>query len=159
MSDGARTAIDRDLDRVLKHLELTVTRRLDGLLRGSFASASTGPGTDPDSAREYVVGDDVRRMDWSVTARTGVAHVRDPEAERELESWIVAESSPRLTTGSGPVTKRHLLAAATAAITSEECQAYLKKYGSSSYWGPTDKRQDPSYYVSPKARNLNIFGK
>ena len=51
------------------------------------------------------------------------------------------------------------LAAATAAITSEECQAYLKKYGSSSYWGPTDKRQDPSYYVSPKARNLNIFGK
>ena len=41
MRDGARTAIDRDLDRVLKHLELTVTRRLDGLLRGSFASAST----------------------------------------------------------------------------------------------------------------------
>ena len=90
MSDGARTAIDRDLDRVLKHLELTVTRRLDGLLRGSFASASTGPGTDPDSAREYVVGADVRRLDWSVTARTGVAHVRDPEAERALESWIVA---------------------------------------------------------------------
>ncbi len=110
-------AIDRDLDRVLRHLELTVTRRLDGLLRGTFASAATGPGTDPDSAREYVIGDDVRLMDWSVTARTGVAHVRDPEAERELESWIVAESSPRLTTGSGPTTKRHLLAAATAAVT------------------------------------------
>lgn len=115
MSGGP--AIDRDLDRVLRHLELTVTRRLDGLLRGAFASAATGPGTDPDSAREYVVGDDVRLMDWSVTARTGVAHVRDPEAERELESWIVAESSPRLTTGSGPTTKRHLLAAATAAVT------------------------------------------
>lgn len=110
-------AIDRDLDRVLRHLELTVTRRLDGLLRGTFASAATGPGTDPDSAREYVIGDDVRLMDWSVTARTGVAHVRDPEAERELESWIVAESSPRLTTGSGPTTKRHLLAAAAAAVT------------------------------------------
>lgn len=110
-------AIDRDLDRVLRHLELTVTRRLDGLLRGTFASAATGPGTDPDSAREYFIGDDVRLMDWSVTARTGVAHVRDPEAERELESWIVAESSPRLTTGSGPTTKRHLLAAATAAVT------------------------------------------
>lgn len=115
MSGGP--AIDRDLDRVLRHLELTVTRRLDGLLRGAFASAATGPGTDPDSAREYVVGDDVRLMDWSVTARTGVAHVRDPEAERELESWIVAESPPRLTTGSGPTTKRHLLAAATAAVT------------------------------------------
>ena len=115
MSDTPAT--DRDLDRVLRHLELTVTRRLDGLLRGTFASAATGPGTDPDSAREYVIGDDVRLMDWSVTARTGVAHVRDPEAERELESWIVAESSPRLTTGSGPTTKRHLLAAATAAVT------------------------------------------
>ncbi|MCG7437974.1 DUF58 domain-containing protein [Corynebacterium freneyi] len=114
MSDTPAT--DRDLDRVLRHLELTVTRRLDGLLRGTFASAATGPGTDPDSAREYVIGDDVRLMDWSVTARTGVAHVRDPEAERELESWIVAESSPRLTTGSGPTTKRHLLAAATAAV-------------------------------------------
>lgn len=108
---------DADLERVLRHLELTVTRRLDGLLRGSFASAAAGPGTDPDSAREYVVGDDVRRMDWSVTARTGVAHVRDPEAERELESWIVAESSPRLATGSGPTTKKHLLTGATAAIT------------------------------------------
>lgn len=114
--ERAGAAVDRDLDRVLRHLELTVTRRLDGLLRGAFASAATGPGTDPDSAREYVVGDDVRLMDWSVTARTGVAHVRDPEAERELESWVVAESSPRLTTGSGPVTKRHLLAAATAAV-------------------------------------------
>lgn len=114
--ERAGAAVDRDLDRVLRHLELTVTRRLDGLLRGTFASAATGPGTDPDSAREYVVGDDVRLMDWSVTARTGVAHVRDPEAERELESWVVAESSPRLATGSGPVTKRHLLAAATAAV-------------------------------------------
>ncbi|MFD5868648.1 DUF58 domain-containing protein [Corynebacterium sp. NPDC060344] len=114
-AEGA-SSVDRDLGRVLRHLELTVTRRLDGLLRGAFASAATGPGTDPDSAREYVVGDDVRLMDWSVTARTGVAHVRDPEAERELESWIVAESSPRLTTGSGPTTKRHLLTAATAAV-------------------------------------------
>ena len=110
------SGVDRDLDRVLTHLELTVTRRLDGLLRGAFASASTGPGTDPDAAREYVVGDDVRRMDWAVTARTGIAHVRDPEAERELETWIVAESAPRLTTGSGPTSKRHLLAAATAAV-------------------------------------------
>lgn len=108
--------VDPDLDRVLKHLELTVTRRLDGLLRGAFPSASPGPGSDPDSAREYVVGDDVRMMDWSVTARTGVAHVRDPEAERELECWICVDGSPRLATGSGTTTKRHLLAAATAAV-------------------------------------------
>lgn len=113
---GAHPAADQDLNRVIKHLELTVTRRLDGLLRGVFASAASGPGSDPDSAREYVVGDDVRRMDWAVTARTGVAHVRDPEAERELECWIVPDCAPRLTTGSGPTSKRHLLAAAVAAV-------------------------------------------
>jgi len=114
---AAPAGVGEDLDRVLRHLELTVTRRLDGLLRGAFPSASSGPGSDPDSAREYVVGDDVRMMDWSVTARTGVAHVRDPEAERELECWICVDSAPRLGTGSGTTTKRHLLAAATAAVT------------------------------------------
>lgn len=109
-------ADDRDLARVLRHLELTVTRRLDGLLRGSFASAARGPGSDPDAAREYAVGDDVRRMDWAVTARTGVPHVRDPEAERELECWIVAEAPARLSAGTTATTKRHLLTAAAIAV-------------------------------------------
>lgn len=113
---GAPGDPDRDLHRMLRHLELTVTRRLDGLLRGSFASAARGPGSDPDAAREYAPGDDVRRMDWAVTARTGVAHVRDPEAERELECWIVADAPPRLSAGSGPTTKRHLLVAAATAM-------------------------------------------
>lgn len=107
---------NRDLARVLSFLELTVTRRLDGLLRGAFPSAAPGPGSDPDAAREYVIGDDVRRMDWAVTARTGIAHVRDPEAERELECWIIAEPSPRLTTGFAATTKKHLLTAAVGAI-------------------------------------------
>ncbi|WP_448850775.1 DUF58 domain-containing protein [Corynebacterium sp. 335C] len=107
---------DRDLHRVLRHLELTVTRRLDGLLRGSFASAARGPGTDPDAAREYVPGDDVRRMDWAVTARTGAPHVRDPEAERELECWILADAPPRLAAGTVDTTKRHLLVAVCAAV-------------------------------------------
>lgn len=112
----AQQPVTEDLSRVLRFLELTVTRRLDGLLRGSFPSADPGPGTDPDSAREYVVGDDVRRMDWAVTARTGIAHVRDPEAERELECWVIADCAARLSTGSGPTSKRHLLTAATAAV-------------------------------------------
>ena len=105
-----------DLASVLAYLELTVNRRLRGLLRGSFASHASGDGSDPDSAREYVIGDDVRRMDWAVTARTGRAHVRTQEAERELECWIVAEPAARLATGAETTTKRHLLLAATSAI-------------------------------------------
>lgn len=109
-------ARDEDLSRVLAYLELTVTRKLNGLLRGSFLSTATGEGSEPDAAREYVIGDDVRRMDWAVTARTGVPHVRTAEAERELECWIVAEPSARLSTGLADTTKRHLLTAAAGAI-------------------------------------------
>ena len=97
--ERAGAAVDRDLDRVLRHLELTVTRRLDGLLRGAFATAATGPGTDPDSAREYVVGDDVRLIDWSVTARTGVARPRSGRAR--LGPGRGGVLAP-LATGSGP---------------------------------------------------------
>lgn len=106
---------DRDLDRLLRHLELTVTRRLDGLVRGSYPSPQRGPGTAPDTTRLYEPGDDVRYMDWAVTARTGEPHVRDPEAERELECWIVIDTPARLSTGSGTVTKKHLLVDVSAA--------------------------------------------
>lgn len=106
---------DRDLDRLLRHVELTVTRRLDGLVRGSYPSPQRGPGTSPDTTRLYEPGDDVRYMDWAVTARTGEPHVRDPEAERELECWIVIDTPTRLSTGSGAVTKKHLLVDVSAA--------------------------------------------
>lgn len=109
-------ATARDLKRVLAYIELTVQRRLNGLLRGNFLSSYNGPGSQPDAAREYVIGDDVRRMDWAVTARTSVAHVRTEEAERELECWVVAEPAARLATGLSGTTKRHLLTAATGAV-------------------------------------------
>lgn len=108
---------DEDLSRVLAYLELTVTRRLKGLLHGSFLSNLTGAGFEPDASREYVIGDDVRRMDWAVTARTGVPHVRTTTADRELECWMVAEPAARLSTGVCDTTKRHLLTAAAGAIT------------------------------------------
>lgn len=106
-----------DLSRVLAYLELTITRKLNGLMRGSFLSTATGEGSEPVGAREYVIGDDVRQMNWAVTARTGVPHVRTAEAERELECWIVAEPASRLSTGMASTTKRHLLTAAAGAVT------------------------------------------
>ena len=79
-------------------LELTVRRRLDGLLQGNHLGLVPGPGTEPGEARAYQPGDDVRRMDWPVTARTTVPHVRQTVADRELETWLVVDLSrqPRL---------------------------------------------------------------
>ncbi len=73
-------------ERALRRLELTVVRRLEGYLHGEHLGLLPGPGTELAEAREYQVGDDVRRMDWAVTARTTVPHVRDLIADRELDT-------------------------------------------------------------------------
>src|SRR6266542_6182014 len=78
-------------ERALRRLELTVVRRLEGYLHGEHLGLLPGPGTELAEAREYQVGDDVRRMDWAVTARTTVPHVRDLIADRELETWARSE--------------------------------------------------------------------
>ena len=80
-------------------LELTVRRRLDGLLQGNHLGLVPGPGTEPGDARPYHPGDDVRRMDWSVTARTTEPHIRQTVADRELETWLVADLSASLDFG------------------------------------------------------------
>ncbi|ELB91839.1 hypothetical protein Rwratislav_17074, partial [Rhodococcus wratislaviensis IFP 2016] len=67
---------DPKLSAALRTLELTVRRRLDGVLHGDHLGLIPGPGSEPGDAREYQPGDDVRQMDWSVTARTTHPHVR-----------------------------------------------------------------------------------
>lgn len=104
------------IDSALANLELTVRRRLDGLLQGNHLGLVPGPGSEPGDARPYHPGDDVRRMDWSVTARTTEAHIRQTVADRELETWIVADLSASLDFGSTRCEKRDLVIAATAAI-------------------------------------------
>ena len=103
-------------EEVLRRLELTVTRRLDGLLQGDYQALLPGLGSEPGDSREYMEGDDVRRMDWNVTARTTVPHVRDPVADRELESWAIVDCSASLDFGTANCEKRDLSLAAVAAI-------------------------------------------
>lgn len=105
-----------NLGRTLRRLELTVTRRLEGLLQGQHLGLLPGTGTEWDTGREYTPGDDVRRMDWAVTARTTVAHVRDATADRELETWILVDASASMDFGTAEMEKRDLAAAAVAAI-------------------------------------------
>ncbi len=107
---------ERRPEQVLRRLELTITRRLDGLLQGDYQALLPGLGSEPGDSREYQEGDDVRRMDWSVTARTTVPHVRDPVADRELESWAIVDCSASLDFGTADCEKRDLALAAVAAI-------------------------------------------
>ncbi|MFC9997365.1 DUF58 domain-containing protein [Nocardia sp. NPDC127526] len=108
---------DPRLSAALKTLELTVRRRLDGVLHGDHLGLIPGPGSEPGDARMYQPGDDVRQMDWSVTARTTHPHVRQMIADRELETWLVVDLSASLDFGTAACQKRDLAIAAAAAVT------------------------------------------
>lgn len=108
---------DPRLAVALRTMELTVRRRLDGLLQGNHTGLVPGPGSEPGEARAYQPGDDVRQMDWSVTARTTQAHVRQTVADRELETWVVLDLSPSLDFGTAACEKRDLAVAALSAVT------------------------------------------
>jgi uncharacterized protein (DUF58 family) len=100
----------------LRTLELDVRRRLDGLLQGNHLGLVPGPGSEPGEARPYQPGDDVRRMDWAVTARTTVPHIRETVADRELETWVAVDLSASLDFGTTGCEKRDLAVAAVAAV-------------------------------------------
>jgi uncharacterized protein (DUF58 family) len=107
---------DEGTEVLLRRLELVVSRRLDGLLQGDHLGLLPGPGSEAGDARAYEPGDDVRRMDWNVTARTGSPHVRPTIADRELEVWVVADQSASLDFGTATCEKRDLALAAVAAV-------------------------------------------
>ncbi|HEY0452584.1 DUF58 domain-containing protein [Actinophytocola sp.] len=104
------------MEHGLRLLELDVRRRLDGLLQGNHLGLVPGPGSEPGEARAYQPGDDVRRMDWAVTARTTIPHIRETVADRELETWLVVDLSGSLFFGTAACEKRDLVVAATAAM-------------------------------------------
>jgi uncharacterized protein (DUF58 family) len=84
-------------DALLRALDLTIGRRVGGLLTGDYRSTLLGEGTELAQVRPYVPGvDDVRRIDWNVTARTGEPHVRVQLAERVLVTWLVLDTSPSM---------------------------------------------------------------
>jgi len=104
-------------DQRLRRLELTVTRRLNGLLHGQYRGLLPGPGSEPAGSREYRPGEDeVRRMDWAVTARTAVPHVRQVDADRELTTWLLVDGTASMEFGTAELDKRELAVAAVAAV-------------------------------------------
>ena len=126
----------------LRQLEMAVTRKLDGLLHGDHQGLVPGGGSEPAESRVYAPGDDVRRMDWNLTARTAVPHVRTTIADRELETWLVIDGSASLDFGTIGCEKRDLALAAAAAFT------FLTVRGgnrvAASIFGPEAPRSDGS---------------
>jgi uncharacterized protein (DUF58 family) len=97
-------------EQALRRLEWTVLRRLDGLLQGDYRSLMRGAGLDLADLREYQSGDDVRHIDWNVTARLQVPHVRVYTEDREMSAWFLLDLSPSVDFGSGQRSKREQLA-------------------------------------------------
>ncbi|MUL40690.1 DUF58 domain-containing protein [Streptomonospora sp. PA3] len=109
---------DPRMHEALHRLDLRIVRRLEGLLHGEHLGLRSGPGSEPAEARAYQPGeDDVRLMDWSVTARTTVPHVRDLVADRELESWTLLDLSASMDFGTALEPKREVAIGALAAVT------------------------------------------
>ncbi len=84
-------------EQVLRRLEWTVLRRLDGLLQGHHRTLMRGHGLDLTDLREYQHHDDVRHIDWNVTARLDQPHVRVFTEDREMSAWFLLISAPRWT--------------------------------------------------------------
>src|SRR5512145_2017560 len=101
---------------LLRALDVTIARRVEGLLAGDFRSTLLGAGSELAMVRPYVAGDDVRRIDWNVTARTGEPHVRVDLAERVLVTWLVLDTSVSMQFGTADRRKADVAEGVAVAI-------------------------------------------
>jgi uncharacterized protein (DUF58 family) len=97
-------------EHILRRLEWTVIRRLDGAIHGNYRTLFRGAGLDLADLREYQYYDDVRHIDWNVTARLGTPYVREYHEDREVTAWFLLDLSPSVDFGSGQLRKRSVSA-------------------------------------------------
>ena len=105
-----------DPQKVLRRLEWTVIKRLDGQLQGDYRSLFRGAGLVLADLREYQSHDDVRHIDWNVTARMQTPYVREHQEDREVAAWFLVDMSGSVHFRSGAVSKRQLAAEAVAVL-------------------------------------------
>jgi uncharacterized protein (DUF58 family) len=105
-------------ESVLSRLEWRVIRRLDGRLQGNYRTLFRGDGVDVVDLREYQPGDDLRHIDWNVTARTDTPHVRRYLEDRDVTAWLLLDRSPSM--GFGPVDRsKHVVLVEIAATVAQ----------------------------------------
>jgi uncharacterized protein (DUF58 family) len=103
-------------EHLLRRLDWTVIRRLDGLLQGDYRTLFRGSGMDLADLREYQLHDDARHIDWNVTARMNTPYVREHHEDREITAWFLLDLSPSMDLGSGERRKRDALIEFTAVL-------------------------------------------
>ena len=113
---AGQTGAGGSAESLLHRLEWTVLRRLDGLLQGDYRTLWRGAGLDLADLREYQHADDVRHIDWNVTARLQVPHVRQFTEDRELSAWFLLDLSGSVDFGSADQTKLGLSEGFVAAL-------------------------------------------
>ena len=96
-------------EALLRRIEWTILRKLDGLLYGDYRTLFRGFGLDLADLREYQLYDDVRHIDWNVTARLQIPYVREYNEDREITAWFLLDVSPSVDFGSVDVKKRAVL--------------------------------------------------
>ncbi|MAT81823.1 MAG: DUF58 domain-containing protein [Phycisphaerae bacterium] len=108
--------IPTELLRRIRRIEITTSRVVDELLAGQYHSAFKGMGMEFEEVREYQIGDDVRRIDWNVSARAGKPHVKTFREERELTVMLLVDMSASQSFGTGEQMKRDLVAEVCATL-------------------------------------------
>ena len=129
-------------EALLRALDVTVGRRIHGLVPGEFRAHDLGGGTELAQVRPYEPGDDVRRIDWNVTARTTVPHVRVHVPERALTTWLLLDVSPSMTFGTADRRKADVAEGVALAIGHLSTQRG-NRLGVLTFGGADDRRSPP----------------
>jgi uncharacterized protein (DUF58 family) len=117
-----RTAVETGRNRAVgslqsfRGLDLTVRRRLVGLLHGEYGGVRLGPGSDAEELARYQPGHDIRRIDWKVTARARQPHLWLTQAQHELDTWLLLDQTPSMAFGTVAAEKADLATTLAAAV-------------------------------------------
>jgi uncharacterized protein (DUF58 family) len=130
-------------EALLRALDVTVGRRIHGLLAGEFRAHDRGGGTELAQVRPYEPGDDVRTIDWNVTARMTIPHVRVHVPERALTSWLALDVSPSMTFGTADRRKADVAEGVALALAHIATQRG-NRLGTITFGGAKDRRMPPT---------------
>ena len=141
-------------EALLQRLEWTVLRRLDGLLQGDYRTLMRGGGVDLADLREYQYGDDVRHIDWNVTARLQAPHVRQFHEDRDLTAWFLLDLSGSVDFGSDDVTKLAVSSGFVASL-ARVVTRHGNRVGALFYSGTADGGVDT--VMRPSASRMHVL--
>ena len=129
-------------EALLRALELSIARQIRGLVTGDYRARDLGGGTELAQVRPYEAGDDVRRIDWNVTARMNQPHVRVHVPERALTTWLLLDASPSMQFGTADRRKADVAEGVSIAMAHLSAQRG-NRLGVMTFGGRKDVRTEP----------------